>query len=1069
MLSNTTGAVLDPAFSLRSRLTLEPGQRAQLVFVTGVAETRDDVVSLVEKYRDMHATQRAFELTRLQAELEPRQLRISNDDIQRFQQLASHMLFPNARLRAAEQRLRQNRLGQSSLWAHGISGDLPMLVVTISARRDLELVREVLAAHTYWRLRGYVTDLVILNEEVGSYTQPLGDELKTLIQWHAQYAPIDQPGGIFLRSVDHIPGDDLTLLLAVARVMLVAARGPLAQQLAAPADTPLPPPLAVPRQLEEEVSAPLPFMELPYFNGLGGFTPDGKEYAIYLGPGSQTPAPWVNVFANPQFGTMVSEVGAGFSWHRNSQSNRLLPWSNDPISDPSGDAIYIRDEETGQFWSPTPAPIRELDAYRTRHGQGYSVFEHNSHAIEQELVTFVPMDDAGGATLRIQRLELRNRSASRRRLSVTTYAEWVLGTHRESTQMHVVTNWDSESQALFARNAYHADVGNHIAFASVSPRAASYTADRTEFLGRNGSSDRPAAMLRRSLSGRTGAGLDPCAALQVMVELDPGQDATVIMLVGQAGDATQARDMLQRFSAADRVDAALETTQAWWDNLLETIQVDTPDMAINFMLNRWLLYQTLSCRIWGRSGFYQSGGAVGFRDQLQDAMALLYAAPELSRQQILTAAARQFVEGDVQHWWHPQSGAGVRTRISDDLLWLPYVTTQYVRVTGDVEILDEIVPFLEGPPLAEHEHERYFMPATSSDQASLAEHCQRSIAKGLTRGSRGLPLIGTGDWNDGMNLVGVDGRGESVWLAWFLIDVLKGYAALVERRGQGEAASRYRAEAERLATAVEAEAWDGAWYRRAYFDDGTPLGSKTNDEATIDSLAQSWGVISGAADSKRADLALQSVESSLVREQDGMILLFTPPFEHTALDPGYIKGYPPGVRENGGQYTHAAIWVALAFARLKHGDRATSLLRMLNPVEHTRTPKDVQRYKVEPYVVAADIYALEGHVGQGGWTWYTGSSGWMYRVWIEDVLGFKLSADRITLDPVLQRDWQRVGIRYRYKRTHYDITIENPDGISSGVLWVELDHQRVTGQSIALQDDGMTHAVVVRLGHRDRW
>jgi cellobiose phosphorylase len=647
---------------------------------------------------------------------------------------------------------------------------------------------------------------------------------------------------------------------------------------------------------------------------------------------------------------------------------------------------------------------------------------------------------------------------------VTAYAEWVLGANREQTQMHVVTNWDSESRALFARNAYHPDVANRVAFASASPRASSYTADRTEFLGRNGSNDRPAAMLRESLSGRTGAGLDPCAALQVVVELDPGQDANVILLLGQAADTTQARDLLRRFRTADRVDDALQTTRAWWDRLLETIQVETPDLAINLMLNRWLLYQTLSCRVWGRSGFYQSGGAVGFRDQLQDAMALLYAAPELSRKQILTAAARQFVEGDVQHWWHPQSGAGVRTRISDDLLWLPYVITQYVRVTGDAQILDEVVPFLEGPPLAAHEHERFFVPAMSIEGGSVVDHCHRAIARGLTRGPHGLPLIGTGDWNDGMNLVGVDGRGESVWLAWFLIDVLQGFADLIEQHGQREPAGRYRDDARHLATAVEAHAWDGAWYRRAFFDDGTPLGSKDNHEDTIDSLAQSWGVISGAADPTRAELALQAVESFLIREQDRMILLFTPPFEHAALDPGYLKGYPPGVRENGGQYTHAAIWVALAFARLRKGDRATTLLRMLNPVEHARTPEEVQRYKVEPYVVAADVYALNGHVGRGGWTWYTGSSGWMYRVWLEDVLGFKLRGDRLTLDPVLQRDWQCVRIKFRYKSALYDIAIENPDAVNCGVFWIDLDHQRMSGQIITLHDDGETHSVIVRLG-----
>jgi len=1068
-LSNTTGWVLDPIFSLRWRGSLEPGQRVQLVFVTGAADTREGVLALVEKYADVHAANRAFDLTRAQAQLEPRQLRISGEDIQRFQQLASHMLFPNTRLRAAEKRLRQNHLGQSRLWAYGISGDLPIVLVTIGDTRDLTLVREVLTAHTYWRLRGYTADLVILNEEAGSYDQPLEQDLKKLIQLHAQYTPVDQPGGIFLRAIDHIPSDELTLLLATARVVLVAARGSLAQQLTAPAGMPkLPPTLAVSRRLKEEPSAPLPFMELPYFNGLGGFTPDGKEYAIYLGPGSQTSAPWVNVFANPDFGALVSETGSGFCWSGNSQSNRLLPWSNDPISDPPGDAIYIRDDDMGVFWTPTAAPIREIDAYRARHGQGYTVFEHHSHAIEQELVTFVPIDESGGASVRLQRLRLRNRSSRRRRLSVVAYTEWVLGENRDETQMHVVTNWDVESRAIFARNAYHPDAGDRIAFASATPRTTSYTADRAEFLGRNGSIAQPAALLRQSLSGRSGAGLDPCAALQVVVEIDPGQDAEVTFRLGQAADAAQARSLLRRFQTAGQVEEALQVTRTWWDQLLETIQVETPDLAINFMLNRWLLYQTLSCRVWGRSGFYQSGGAIGFRDQLQDAMALVYAAPELSRKQILTAAGRQFVEGDVQHWWHPQSGAGVRTRISDDLLWLPYVTAQYVRVTGDIQILDEIVPFLEAPPLDEHEHERYFVPTTAMEQGSLSEHCHRAIARGLTAGPHGLPLIGTGDWNDGMNLVGAGGQGESIWLAWFLIDVLQSFAELIEQCGQDQQASRYAAEAQRLIAVVEAQAWDGEWYRRAYFDDGTPLGSRDNQEARIDSLAQSWGVISGAADPERARQALQSVEDYLIRAHERMILLFTPPFEHSAPDPGYVKSYPPGVRENGGQYTHAAIWVALAFARQGEGDRATALLRMLNPVEHAHTPEDVERYKVEPYVVAADVYALEGQLGRGGWTWYTGSSGWMYRVWIEDILGFKLRGDQLTIDPVLPHDWHEFSIRFRYKSALYAIAVENPDAVGCGVLWVEVDGIRMPEHVIALHDDGAKHSVIVRLGRLAR-
>jgi cyclic beta-1,2-glucan synthetase len=1064
-LANLVGSPLDPIFSLRVELSLEPGERVELAYVTVAAETRERVVELVEKYQDLRETDRAHELAWYQAQLEPRHLRVTAEEIQRYQQLASYMLYPNARLRAAERQLRQNRLGQSRLWAYGISGDLPILVVTVGDRSDADLVREALIAHTLWRMRGFKSDLVILNEEASGYEQSLHGYLRALAQAHAQYTGLEQPGGIFLRPADQVPLEDLTLLQSVARVVLVASRGPLVQQLSAPLDAiELPNRLAVSSRIADEPSAPLPFLVLPYFNGVGGFSEDGREYAIYLGPGVETPAPWVNVMANPSFGALISESGQGFAWFGNSQSNRLLPWSNDPVTDPVGDAIYLRDEESGVTWTPTPRPIRERDAYRARHGQGYTVFEHNSHGIEQELVTFVPVDEAGGSPVRIQRLRLRNGSARRRRLSATFYAEWVLGENREDAQLHVVTSWDGESQALLARNAYHPDYAARVAFASCSRPVTSYSGDRTAFLGRNGSRSGPVALTRQGLARRLGAGLDPCAALQTAFELGAGQEIEVTFVLGQGADVVEARRLVRLFRDPDEVERALAGTRGWWDDRLGTIQVETPDLAVSFLLNRWLLYQTLSCRIWGRSAFYQSGGAFGFRDQLQDVMALLYAAPHLARQQILTAAARQFREGDVQHWWHPQSGAGVRTRISDDLLWLPYATATYVRVTGDQTILDEIVPFLEGHSLEASEAESFFVPTPSLEVGSILEHCRRAIAKGLTTGPRGLPLIGTGDWNDGLNLVGAGGRGESVWLAWFLIEVLNDYAELLERVGQAAEAEDYRTRAKELSAVIEVQAWDGAWYRRGYYDDGTPLGSSENDEARIDSLPQSWGAITGAAIPGHLDQALRAVEEQLVREQDRLILLFTPPFERGAQNPGYVKGYPPGVRENGGQYTHAAIWLALAFARRGEGDRAGRLLRILNPVEHARTPEDVERYQVEPYVVAADVYCLEGHVGRGGWTWYTGSSGWLYRVWLEDVLGFQLRSDRLTIDPTIPAAWESFKVHYRHRQTTYEIQVLNPQHVCHGVAWVDVDGQRQPAPVFMIQEDGGYHRVVVQLG-----
>ncbi|PYK45621.1 MAG: hypothetical protein DME53_04935 [Verrucomicrobia bacterium] len=996
-----------------------------------------------------------------------RRLHIRRADVQTFQQLAGLIIFPQSQLRPPPARLGRRSEGQRALWRQGISGDLPIVVVMIGHLRDMEVVREILTAHTFWHLRGLKVDLVLVSEELPSYDEPLTDHLRRLTEAQAHLTGVDQPGGVYLRSATKISKEELLALQAAARVVLVAARGTLRQQLAATT-----PPAAKPRQLvpgrhvREEPSAPLPFMELKYFNGLGGFTEDGKEFVIYLGPSTRTPLPWINIMANPKFGALVSESGAECVWGRNSQNDRLTPWFNDPICDPPGTAIYIRDDEIGVMWSPTLQPIREKDAYRARHGQSYTTFEHNSHAIEQQLLTFVPVDDAGGQPVRLQRLRLRNNSSRRRKLTVTAYATLVLGPDPEETGMHIVTKWDLQSQSLFARNAYNPEFCDCLTFATSDPTPTSFTADRAGFIGRNHSLRDPAAMGHERLTGEVGAGLDPCAAVQVVIEIEPGDTAEMTFLLGQADDEEKARGLITRFRDPTNVEAAFQETRQWWDRLLNTIEVETPELSTNLLLNRWLLYQTLSCRVWGRSALYQSSGAYGFRDQLQDVMALVHAAPQLARDHILRAAARQFVEGDVQHWWHPESGAGVRSRISDDLLWLPFVTAHYVRTTGDAAILDQMIPFLDGKPLEEQQTESLSIPVASPKEGSLLEHCRRAVARSATSGPHGLPLIGGGDWNDGLNRVGLGGKGESVWLAWFEICVLKDFAELLTLRELGDEARACRLRAAQLAKTIDAQAWDGAWYRRAYFDDGTPLGSRKNNEARIDSLPQTWAAISGAGDSDRIEVALRSLEENLVREADDLILLFTPPFDKTAADVGYIKGYPPGVRENGGQYTHAATWVAMAFARQGDGDKAVRLLRMLNPVEHARDEKDCERYKVEPYVIPGDVYSLGGHVGRGGWTWYTGAAAWTYRVWLEEILGFQRRGDTLTINPVIPKDWSGFRLRYRFQTTTYRIVVENPDHCSRGVTLVEVDGVLAADKTVRLRDDGLPHEVRVVLGNK---
>ncbi|MBE3063478.1 MAG: glycosyl transferase, partial [Spirochaetes bacterium] len=842
--SGRQGFVLDPILSLRRSLLLGPGERVQASLIVAAGVSRQGVLGLMEKYGDSHAIDRTMDFAWASAQLELQLLRIQPDEARRFQELASHLLFPNPLLRPPAERIEENRKGQAGLWPYGISGDVPIILVSIGEARDIGLVRQLLQAHSYWRMHGLKADLVILNEQAGGYEQPLREQLEGLIRAHATNTATEETGRIHLRSTDQLPEEDLSLLMAAARVVLVAARGPLPQQMGVAAEVPEPPEFLARKRAPRDPSAPLPFMELPYFNSLGGFTPDGREYAIYLGPDTHTPAPWVNVIANPTFGTLVSETGSGFTWYGNSQRNRLTDWSNDPVMDPSSEALYIRDEETGVYWTTTPSPIREESAYRARHGAGYTVFEHNSHGIEQELAVFVPVDESGGEPIKLQRLRLRNDSSRTRTLSVTSYVEWTLGENRESSQMHVITSWDEEVQALVARNRYHPEYGNRVAFAAISPAPRSFDGDRTSFIGRNRSLGHPAAMERTGLSSRTGAGIDPCAALQTVLEIAPGEKAEITCMLGQAESVEEVHTLVLTYRNAMAVEAVFQRTKAWWDDLLGTVEVHTPELAADFLINRWLLYQSLSCRIWGRSAVYQSGGAFGFRDQLQDVMALLYARPETAREHILLAASRQFKEGDVQHWWHPPSGAGIRSRISDDLLWLPHVVAHYVRITGDRDILSAEVPFLNAPPLQGDQREVFSTPEIAVEGATLFDHCRRAVSRGLTAGPHGLPLIGTGDWNDGMNLVGVGGRGESVWLAWFLVDVLQGMIELSRVLGRPEVSRTYEQERKALIQRIEGAAWDGEWYLRAFFDDGTPLGSSANMEARIDSIPQSWASLS---------------------------------------------------------------------------------------------------------------------------------------------------------------------------------------------------------------------------------
>ncbi len=1075
-LSNTAGSVLDPIFSVRRRIRVAAGTSVRVAFWTVVSSSREAVLTLCEPLRLPGTSDRTLAGAAERAAVERARLHIDSAEAEQCARLVGPLLFADAAWRSAPAVLERGSGGPPVLWTCGISGDRPIALLRIASTSGLDRVRELLRAQLYWQARRLGVDVVLLNCVSGNDGDHLHTALETVLKEHQARLLSDAgstQAGVFAlrehelsetlrdglataaRVVLHAPGDGLDPPARRAPRATPVGSGPRLERGALPKNTPTPVPIA-------------PAGPLEFDNGTGGFDRTAREYVVTLPDGRFTPMPWINVIANASFGFLVSAEGGGYSWSLNSQQNALTPWPNDPVSDAPHEVLYLRDEDGGDLWSATALPIRVPSVtYTARHGKGYSRFAHIAHGIGIELLQCVPAADS----IKLSRLRIRNGSARVRRLSVTAYVEWALGANGTVTAPYIVTTVDVATGALFARNAWRADFGDRVAFVDLAGMQSSFTADRTEFLGRHGTADRPSALAHSGpLSGRVGGGLDPCAALQTRVELEPGARIDIVFALGDAASSVQARMLIEKYRAVD-VDTVMREARAHWDELLDTVQVRTPDRAMDIVLNDWLLYQTLGCRLWARTAYYQASGAYGFRDQLQDVMALCVARPQIAREHLLRAAGRQFAAGDVQHWWLPPSGQGLRTRMTDDRIWLPFVAVHYIDVTADAAVLDDMIPFIEGDAVRDGQTEAFYTPRVAREGASLYEHCARALDVSLSLGAHGLPLMGTGDWNDGMNRVGEKGRGESVWMGWFLLAAIAVFTPYARARNDSGRVSRWMQFAAALRVALESTAWDGDWYRRAYYDDGSTLGSSEDSECRIDAIAQSWSVISKAADPGRAALAMNAVEKYLIRQNDKIAPLLTPPFDRSSHDPGYIKGYPPGIRENGGQYTHGAVWSIFAFAALGQGNRAGDLFAMLNPISHSSTPSAAARYKVEPYVVCADVYSVAPHVGRGGWTWYTGSAGWLYRAGLEAILGFRVHGTVLAIDPCLPEAWPGYEIVFHRRGigntvTRYEIAVENPHHVSRGVVRAELDGVEIAKDValIPLVDDGKMHRLRVELG-----
>ena len=1055
-LKNSIGAVLDPIISLRIRVKIKKGETCKIAYSTAMGKSREEVLKLAAKYSSMHNVKSTFELSWSQIQEEMRYLSIKPLQANMYQKMGSKIIFFNDTYKKREAYIKSINSGQSSLWSHGISGDLPIMLLLIRKDEDFDLIRQIINAHEYLTIKGLKIDLVIINLHKELYLQLLQDKIRELISSSSLRDKVNKNGGVFLYSQNDMEESTVSLLVAISRIVIDADTETLLCQTKEE------------EKIDDEKNiahyktqdyTPVKFVfekqKLKFFNEIGGYSEDGSKYVIILKNGDNTPAPWINVISNGKFGFNVSENGMSCTWFKNSSENKITAWTDDPVIDGESEELYIQDQIDGSAWSISPKPIRDNGEYIIEHGFGYSTFKHAKNAIVSEMTVFSPIDES----VKVCWVKLKNISGIQRKLRVVYYAKLVLGVVHEKTAQYISTFINDESKYIYASNKFSEHFASTLAYLCVSGgENETFTGDRCEFIGRGGSIERPEALSKSKFENKSGAGFDPCLAEGSTIILEKGEEKSIMILLGASESDSCVQKVIEYYSDIQNTEIELNKVKDYWNELLGKIKVKTPDDSLDTLVNGWLMYQVISCRYKARTAFYQSGGAFGFRDQLQDVMAISYLDPAITRQHIIYSASRQFLEGDVQHWWHPVVESGIRTRFSDDLLWLPFCLINYIKNTGDFSILDEQANYLEDAPLADNEDERYKISSKSAQKGTIYEHCIKAIDKSLKYGKHDIPLMGSGDWNDGMSTVGNKGNGESVWLGWFLCKILTDFKDICSYKDDINKSTYYEQQVNFIKKAVNKNAWNGGWYLRAFFDDGTPLGSIQNDECRIDSISQSWAVISGAGTDDRSREAMRAVERNLINKEKGIVQLLTPAFEKSKLEPGYIKGYLPGVRENGGQYTHASIWVIIAFAMLNEGDKACQIFNMINPINHTRSYLDCQTYCAEPYVMAADVYTVEPHVGRGGWSWYTGAAGWMYTCAIENILGLKLVGEKgFKVQPCIPEEWKSFNMEFKHEKCKYKILIQK--GTSKAIT---LDEKVLEGTIIPYLESG-EHDVIVTI------